>query len=193
MKKYNIILGLFIAISVLFAGCEKHLDVLPVSSITAASYWQGEDDAISYLYGIYAEYRSLTNTQLYSERRADLLDNGPQAPLLSSEYTHTLTVDSDGQNWRGFYEVIHHCNLLITKMDELDIGNEDIRAEALTLRALTYFQLIKIFGDVPINLEPTATVPEEFLGRSSISAVMTQIKSDINSAIDFYSTDGIGD
>jgi len=193
MKNYKIILGLFSTLAILFAGCEKQLDVPPVSSITAASYWQGEDDAISYLYGIYAAYRSLTNTQLYSERRADLLANGPQAPLLSTEYTHTLTVSVDGQNWRGFYEVIHHCNLLLSKMDELDIGNDDICAEALTLRALTYFQLIKIFGDVPLNLEPTTSVPDEFLARSSVSAVMTQIKSDINTAIGLYSADGIGD
>jgi len=193
MKNYKIILGLFTALAILFAGCEKHLDVPPVSSITAASYWQGEDDAISYLYGIYTKYRDMTNTSLYSEQRADMYVNGPQAPLMANEHNHTLNVDVNGRNWRSWYEAIHHCNLLLTKMDELDIYDDDIRAQALALRALTYFRLIKIFGDVPLNLHPTLSVPEEMLPRTAVATVLAQIKDDINTAVSLFTTDGIGD
>jgi len=193
MKNYKIILGLFTALAILFAGCEKHLDVPPVSSITAASYWQGEDDAESYLYGIYARYRNLTLFDFfYSEQRADLLVNGPQAPLMANDYNHTLNVDVNGLNWRDWYTIIHHSNLLLSKMDELDIGDDDIRAQALALRALTYFRLIKLFGDVPLNLEPTTTVPDEFLPRSPVATVLAQIKNDINTAVSLFTTDGIG-
>ena len=183
---------MFIAVTMFLVSCEEHLDVPPVSSITSASYWQGENDAASYLTGIYAEYRGLTNTHLYSERRADLLENGPQAPLMANEFNHTLNVDVNGRNWRGFYEVIHHCNLLLSKMDELEIGDNDIRAQALSLRALTYFGLIKAFGDVPLNLEPTLSVPDEMLARTPVAQIVTQIKSDIDDAVDLFSTDAIG-
>jgi len=193
MKNYKIILGLFTTLAVLFAGCEKHLDVPPISSITSASYWEGEDDVESYLYGIYAEFRDLTEFDFfYSEQRADLLENGPQAPLMANEHNHTLNVDVNGVDWRGWYEVIHHCNLLLSKLEELAIVNDDIKAQAIALRALTYFRLIKIFGDVPLNLEPTTSVPEEFLPRSPVTAVLAQIKNDINEAVDLFTTDGIG-
>ena len=183
---------MFIAVTMFLVSCEEHLDVPPVSDITSASYWTVENDAASYLTGIYAEYRGLTNTHLYSERRADLLENGPQAPLMANEFNHTLNVDVNGQNWRGFYEVIHHCNLLLNKMDELEIGDNDIRAQALSLRALTYFGLIKAFGDVPLNLEPTLSVPDEMLARTPVAQIMTQIKSDIDDAIAYCMSRDMG-
>lgn len=190
--KFKNIFSLIALFAVLCSSCESQLNVAPVSDITSAGYWSGEDDAQTYLIGIYSSYRSLSNTDLYSEARADLLNNGPQAPKLGQEYQHTMTADANGKDWKSWYTVIHHCNLLLYQIEVSELSVPDIEAQALTMRALTYFSLIKIFGEVPKVIEPTLEAPgNEGLARSSVSEILTLIKSDISSALSLYSSETV--
>ncbi|MCD6200423.1 MAG: RagB/SusD family nutrient uptake outer membrane protein [Bacteroidales bacterium] len=195
MKKTSLLLIGMTALMFIWSSCEKQLDISPVSEITSASYWNTADDVRGYLTGIYASYRSLTNTAVYSENRAELIVNGQQAPNLGNEHFHTLTSQSSHTNWKSNYTVIHHCNLLLKYAPDIDFidNNEkdDILAQAYLMRALVYFRLIKIWKDVPLVLEPTEAPPSEYLPRTSVNDIMTQIKADIDQAIDLFSSDGI--
>jgi len=69
-------------------------------------------------------------------------------------------------NWTDSYTGIFRCNTLLQKLDQIDWkGDEVIRkrieGETRALRALLYFDLVRLFGNVPLLTEPTdANIPQ---------------------------------
>ena len=187
IKIYTLIIGLF-----LFTSCEKLLEVDTVSDITNDDYWKSQGDMESYLLGIYNQFRSLNNNTNYFEDRGDSfipgMEGGP-----SNAWNQNLT-SQNAPNWGSFYGVIQHCNLMLKYSEQIDFriaaDKSRILAETHFIRAHTYFSLLRIWGDVPLELEPTESDSKVQLPRSSKADVMTQILSDINSAIELFPEDG---
>lgn len=190
MKLYSLIFGLF-----LFTSCEKLLDVDTVSDITNDDYWQSPGDMESYLFGIYDQFRNLNNNTMYFEDRGDAFVPGMEGGA-SNAWNQNLT-DQNAPNWNSFYTVIQHCNLLLKYADRIAFGvqadKERILAETYFMRAHTYFSLLRIWGDVPLELEPTESDHKPQLGRSPKAEVMTQILNDLARSIDLFPEEGIKD
>ncbi|MFT3824190.1 MAG: RagB/SusD family nutrient uptake outer membrane protein [Chitinophagaceae bacterium] len=176
----------------LLASCTKTLELDPVSSLTSASYWKSEGDVTGYMTGIYTKFRSTMNTTYYMEDRGDAFDPGLHQGM-SNAWTQNLT-ESTAPNWVDFYNVIHHCNLLLKYTPPIKFGNEATKnramAEATFIRAFTYFYLIRTWGDVPLVLQPTESDDMPLLARSPASEIMDQILKDVNSAIDLFPETG---
>lgn len=89
--------------------------------------------------------------------------------------------------WESIYTVVDRANwavLLIDGMDESvfrDSSKEELLAEAKFLRALAYFDLTGLFGDVPLKLEPTQS-DELGLPRTSLELVYEQLEEDLEYA-----------
>ncbi len=180
-------MGLF-----LFASCEKLLEVDTVSDITNDDYWQNQGDMESYLLGIYDQFRNLNNNTNYFEDRGDSfvpgMEGGP-----SNAWNQNLT-DQNAPNWLSFYGVIQHCNLLLKYSDKIEFGvqadKNRILAETYFIRAHTYFSLLRIWGDVPLELEPTESDSKPQLARSSKDDVMAQILNDLSKSIELFPENG---
>ncbi len=172
----------------LFSSCEKLLDLDNVSDITNADYWESQGDVESYLFGVYSEYRNLNNTLTYFEDRGDSfvpgMEGGP-----SNAWNQNLT-PQNAPNWIDFYEVIQHCNLLIKYSDGITFSSEadknKLLAEAYFIRSHTYFSLLRIWGEVPLEIVPTESDAKEMLPRSSVDEVMSQVLADVSQAIEFF-------
>ncbi|SMC79326.1 RagB/SusD family nutrient uptake outer membrane protein [Pedobacter nyackensis] len=177
-----------IAIVFFTGGCKKVLDVKPVSSITSASYWKSEGDVTGYLTGIYTDFRASVNTTFYMEDRGDTFSPGLESGL-SSAWQHNLT-SSNAPNWINYYNLIHHCNLVIKYGNIISFSNGNNRnralAEAHFIRAFTYFWLLRSWGDVPIVLEPTESDDVVLPSRAPQTQVMDQILNDVNLAITLF-------
>lgn len=61
------------------------------------------------------------------------------------------------------------------------------------MRALQYFRLARVYGDVPIVLAPIESVDVELVGRSSVEQVFQQINSDIEASLATFPESGFGD
>lgn len=96
--------------------------------------------------------------------------------------------------WKYNYEGISRSNTAIfqltdpTTLATLNLAEAQrvrLLAEASFLRAFFYFDLVKLFGDVPLLLKPLANFNEayEVAVRSAKADVFTQIKEDLNNAI----------
>src|SRR5688572_5807017 len=62
-----------------------------------------------------------------------------------------------GSYWSDHYQGIFRANTLLVKLDGVpmdDIEKARFRAEALSLRAFYYFNLVRLFGNIPLLLEP---------------------------------------
>ena len=98
----------------------------------------------------------------------------------------------DGQPWGGIYQAIRKCNVFLKRIEgvsALDIASlEDEvtswKAQAHTLRALYYLQLIKRYGAVPIITEPYE-IGHDFSKdvRAPVSEVIKQILADCDAAM----------
>lgn len=97
--------------------------------------------------------------------------------------------------WKYNYEGISRSNTAIfqltdeTTLAKLNIAESQrirLLGEASFLRAFFYFDLVKLFGDVPLLLKPLSNFNEayEVAVRSSKSDVYNQIKADLKNAID---------
>lgn len=98
----------------------------------------------------------------------------------------------DGRPWTHYFQAIRRCNVFLENMKNIDtsviVASEgEITgwvAQAQTLRALYYLQLIKRFGSVPLILEPYSTGHDYSTDKkSSFSEIVTQILADCDAAL----------
>jgi hypothetical protein len=107
-------------------------------------------------------------------------------------FTATNYYNVDGNPWAFYYEGIRKCNLFIDHMQQ--VTTETIVAseaeltgwvaQARTLRALYYLQLIKRYGAVPLITTPMSTT-HNYGGdvRTPVSVVVAQILLDCDEAL----------
>lgn len=86
-------------------------------------------------------------------------------------------------DWKNYYAAIFRCNELIKNDAQIDWAGDDVNharimGEAYGLRALLYFDLVRLFGDVPLVTVPT----EENLPRTPAKDVFGQIFEDLEFA-----------
>lgn len=174
------------------SGCSNLLDVDIVSDITNEGYWKTEGDMESYLFGTYTTLRTAVNTTYHMEDRGDTFVPGLEAGL-SSAWNQNLS-STTAPDWRNYYSVIHHCNLILKYGPKITTGDQAnknrIMAETYFIRAFTYFWLVRSWGDVPIELEPTESDTKPMLPRSPAKAVMDQILADIEKALALFPEEG---
>ncbi|WP_294245848.1 RagB/SusD family nutrient uptake outer membrane protein [uncultured Chryseobacterium sp.] len=89
--------------------------------------------------------------------------------------------------WRDYYQGISRANVLIQKVPLATIDDATKNrfiAESKALRALYYFDLIRMFGNIPLILEPFKASDDFYnVPQAPKSAVYSQIEADLVSAI----------
>ena len=91
---------------------------------------------------------------------------------------------NDGQNpWITFYECIGRCNLAIQTIDK-DQGlvaavKDPFKSEALFVRAICYFNIVRLWGPVPMRSKPIENSNDTALPLSDEKAIYDQIISDL--------------
>jgi hypothetical protein len=88
--------------------------------------------------------------------------------------------------WQNFYNIIFRANMVLDRIEAADpsvVTNKNrYIAEAKFLRAFAYFNLVRIYGDVPLVTLPISSVEALETPRSGTDAVYQLIISDIASA-----------
>lgn len=95
--------------------------------------------------------------------------------------------------WRKYYTGINRCNKFFEKVDGAEFKDEDLRtcykAECHFLRAYFYFDLVRLFGNVPLLLNTIA--PSEYAQpQAPAEKVYEQIVSDLLAAINAKKSTG---
>ncbi|WP_127122291.1 RagB/SusD family nutrient uptake outer membrane protein [Chryseotalea sanaruensis] len=100
--------------------------------------------------------------------------------------------------WKHYYEGITRANYLLYYAGgiQMDASRKaSVIAEAKFLRAYFYFQLVNIFGEVPLKLTPPINLDAINVGKSSVASIYDQIETDLTDAtpaLESVSTFGIG-
>lgn len=193
MKQTRKILYGFVAV-ILTASC-NFLDVQVSNVATVDSYYRSMDELEDALSGVYA---TLADNALYGEAMMGRL--GLSADLgyeyykkdagTVSYYQASISDSKILAYWRALYAGIGRANMLLARIDGLSATGDDltrreqIRGEALFLRAYYYYMLVKRFDNVPLVLSPIEDVNgrEKYVAQSSPRDVYQKIISDMETA-----------
>lgn len=188
MNHTKLFFGIVFASLLVLPACESDLDQFPtnVASSSSLTDYEGVLNA-AYFY----QLGSVTPMAVMGDFRAD------NALMLEPPFTEfdmfgpDLIIMEDqffGPFYTALYKSILSANLVIENSDDaIEVG------EAKFLRALSYFKLVRVFGDVPVNLSGTPNVTDEsILARQPKDDVYNNvIIPDLNDAIGALNNSGI--
>ena len=183
-----------------FSSCKKYLEVEPVSSFGTDYVF---DNVINAEKAVLGTYYSLTGDNGYGIRLSmyytydtDLMMG--QAGRNDNErrdIAHYNATPNNTQLPRPFnqlYDGVERANLCIYNiplMDEYNNGNAQqknllkrLHGEALTLRAQFYFELIRNWGDVPAQFQPSALEPDLFKSKMDRDSIYDRLLEDLQLA-----------
>lgn len=207
MKK--LVIGtVLIAIIIGTVSCKKWLDLKPQDGIVRDEFWQTKEQVDAEVTGIYASLLNGTSLSfsnransfiapaelffLWGEARTDMVSPGFRANADELDIVDlNIQPINVYANWRSIYQTINYCNTVIDlapgvlKKDNTLTQDHLNKAlgEALALRGLMYFYLVRTFKDVPLKL--TATQSDEDItpiAKSSADTVLAQIVTDLKTA-----------
>jgi len=199
MKYVRLAIMVFLSI-IPATSCENWLELIPPDGLVRDEYWKSKEDLEATLMGAYQTFAGLDEKLfLYGELRADMItvdNNAQNAERDISEgniYPYNQLCD-----WSDFYVVINYCNNvlkyapIIIEFDQTftEYQMRGFKAEAVFLRSLAYFYLVRIFKDVPLVLEPSEEDDVDFfLPKSSDTEILRVIKEDLEEARYFVTDD----
>lgn len=198
MKKY--ISSLLIAACIGMTSCEEFLSIPPETQLSSATFFKTESDFEQAVNATYVPMRAIVNTFQWrlGEMHSDNTYYGrnvlfgavdPQEDLadFSVPEANGVTANANVLNeYRLDYQIIARANQVLALIDdaEFDQGPKDnLKGQALFLRAWAYFDLVRFFGSVPLHLTPVATREEAAQELAGESEIYAQIVMDLEMAI----------
>ena len=166
------------------------LDENPVDRLVVDNFYTSEKDAQAAVDATYQQLNSLYNRLMYmmAELPTDMMKNGlgmPNANLQDLEFLRFNSQNTFVKDmWKNCYAGISRANTAIAKIPEIKMNESKknrLIAEARTLRALYYFNLVRFFGDVPLILD-LKTVEDSKGPRDSKELIYDQIIEDLTFA-----------
>jgi len=192
-------LTLLVIAVMLTTSCDKWLDLKPEDGIIRQNFWKTKEDVKSAVIGCYSSLFATTQTLfIWGEIRGDML-----APTINTKPEQMDIINgnissSNGiTSWRVIYKTINYCNTVIDFAPEVLVSDktfkeEDLNgylAEVRALRGLMYFNLLRSFGEVPLQLKATSSDANlEQLVKSSQQEVWDQIVADLTFAEQYAPT-----
>lgn len=176
--------------SLALAGCGDFLEEEPQDFFSPANFPAGESDINLALGGI---QNYLTRQDYYSRGWWFLSeipsDHSRVTETSGSRRDHdAFTVVPENEwirrVWQGAYGAINASNVLIARIPEIENLTEARRAQYLAAakfwRALNYFNLVRVWGDVPLHTVPVTDVEEaRATTRAPLADVYALIASDL--------------
>jgi len=196
LKNISRLVLLMLLLFPFISGCKKFLDRKPLGTATEGDLSQGGVEGK--VFGLYGGLRNWGMTDfpmlwfksIRSEDAAkgstpgDLADGGQIMDNFQYSKDHWLM----NAYWDDHYSFIYQCNDVIHEIDSLNLtdpGSLINKAEARFLRAYTYFDLVRDYGEVPIIDFKIYNVNDANKPKSTVPQVYAFIEADLNFAAQY--------
>jgi hypothetical protein len=187
MMKFNNILilsGSFLTIFLLFASCEKMLELPNDSLLPEDKAYVDEFSARSSVMGVYALLQDVAQQLIIlGELQGDLLTVTENADNdLRQLNEHRADASNIYVDATGFFKVIVNCNEVLHKIHRARENDENISelelatyiAELKLIRGWVYFKMVQIYGQVPYFEEPLSDYNQSLSMRSKLDSLQTE-------------------
>lgn len=192
MKKIFYILLIFLI------SCEGFLDEDIRSEQNYDNYFQSEDNLVNVANGMFGGLISwgwdgsglfFNNYWVLPDLASDnCYENGTGLSYLDlSKFTFDANNEVFNWIWSQSYAVINTSNVLLKELENFnDYSSEVVKnhlsGEAYFMRGMLYFELVRLFGEVPLQLIATEDVAGTKIAKSSVNDVYESIISDLKNA-----------
>jgi len=181
-------------------SCNDFLELEPLNDIVLENFWTDKSDVESVLLGAYSALESsdcLLRMVIWGEMRSDNMTESNSSPeAIQQICRENLLITNDYCKYNKFYDVINRANTVLhfapivadKDPNYLWIELKANEAEAVALRCLCYWYLIRAFHDVPYVTEPS--IDDEggykkfYVPQSDFDTILTQIIADLESVKD---------
>jgi len=181
---------------VVMGSCKKSfLELEPKGQFLSQNYYSNREEAYA---GLVAAYDVLRKNAGGFENMITMMNAGSDDNFaggggatdgagIQGFSNYTLNANTVPRSmWSDHYQGVFRANILLQKLPNvpMDAGEKArFAAEAKALRATYYFNLVRMFRNVPLLLEPLTTAEIYNVTQSSPAAVYAQIEKDLSEAI----------
>lgn len=203
--KLTIRLGVLAMVTCLYSACDL-LDLAPIDSYGSGNYWQRPEHVQAYMDGLHKNLRDkiFQHQYVFGESRGGTSKIGTAVDGTSLDHQIMVKQALDPSNsgvtkFGELYGYIANVNIFIENTKAATYMTEAQKTyylgQAYGLRAYYYFDLYRIYGTAPLRLDPNPVVngnfnPEDlYAARASGSALMNQLKSDLNESLNYFGSE----
>ncbi|RAV27812.1 RagB/SusD family nutrient uptake outer membrane protein [Sinomicrobium soli] len=173
----------------LLAGCTS-LDEEVYSELSPNNFYVSEADADAAVIAIYngLNRRPFHDTYFTSLTFMPAPHAASRLPVrrMFSNYTFdSSNFQVIGPYWAAVYDMINRANTAIGRIPDIEMNEtlkEQLVAEAKWLRAYNYFNLVRLFGGVPLLLKETKSLDDINQPRAPVEQVYHAIIEDLKEA-----------
>ncbi|WP_221307391.1 RagB/SusD family nutrient uptake outer membrane protein [Rhabdobacter roseus] len=181
----------------LLGSCtDQFLNLSPLSNANVENFYKTEKDfevAVNGAYvslrasGVFHDYVPLMG-DLHSDNTTVGTTAGARTAFFEmSEFRDQPTSTIVSTVWNHHYEGIARCNIVLDRIEPVLFDSEPLKnqyiAEARFLRALYYFNLVRIFGDVPLIVKEVKSIDLAYgMGRTPVQDIYASIEADLQFA-----------
>ena len=185
MKKYIYLFMILLSV----VSCSDWLEEEP-KSVAAETFYNTESEAAAAVAAPLANLKGYGGLDYfgtalcecfadYAYGRGSWASNSDYIGLDNTNQTRTANI------WTKLYTAIRNCNVALDRLPQASQMSEDkinsYIGELRFIRGLTYFYLVRYFGDVPLHVEENMS--EYNIGKSSKDVIYELIESDLRFAV----------
>ena len=188
--KYNLIAIALLGFS--FSSCSDFLEQNPQTDLSENDFYKTADDILSAVNGAYSSLQEndiYGNWYVFGEIPSDNTRNQLSGSVTTQNEFDQFYIDTQNSMianfWKAAYKVINRTNTVLGRIDGIDI-NADLanryKLECKFIRALMYFNLVRVYGDVPLVLKEISISESYDILREPKENVYNQIIADLKEA-----------
>ena len=197
--KYNLIAIALLGFS--FSSCSDFLEQNPQTDLSENDFYKTADDILSAVNGVYSSLQEgdiYGNWYVFGEIPSDNTRNQLSGSVTTQNEFDQFYIDTQNSMianfWKTAYKAINRTNTVLGRIDGIEINTElanRYKLECKFIRALMYFNLVRVYGDVPLILKEISISESYDILREPKENVYNQIIADLKEAQDLpvsYST-----
>lgn len=194
----------YLLTALLLTACSTDfLEIYPETSLNEGNFYQSESEFILLANGCYVPMRNYEKSvhwvlaELSSDNASFQYNNKAGSASTGRDAIDQFLPASNYTTYSNFWDLsyngIARCNKLLHEIDRPDVTwtnesyKERSKGEALFLRALYYFNLVRQFGGVPLVLTPITSQEAVNIKRSDEALVYETIIDDLQKAAAHFS------
>ena len=172
-------------LAVVVSSCSKILDTTPQDFVSPVNYYNTESELQSALAGVYDR---LGDNRVYSQGMScymvfsDEFFMKNQTSGMNANIVDASTLELN-RHWETLYTGIERANMLLENIDKavkvIAEKRNEIKGQALFLRAYYYFLLADEFGGVPLKLQSSKSPEEPPLPGTPLKDLYERIVTDM--------------
>ena len=195
-KRWTVAVALGAMAFVLACDDKKFLTERPFDFIGPSNFYNNSGDALAAINGVYADFINSTGDNYYGRNFVMIVEH------MTEMWTSRLSATNERMQpdvyaipvshsyvqsiWASAYDAINRANSVLDHVPNINMDSalkNRIVAEAKFLRATHYFNLVRLWGGVPLKLHETQGLDSLAIPRNTAQEVYAQIEQDLKDAI----------